>query len=187
MVKIKFQNSSIMISCEFARVSNHVIHLIGVSTTNTSGFIAYDEDGQTVLGNYSGYKTVYRVLSNGVQYSNDGSVYHPVTETLNFVADITETETDPFVDEVTVSLINFSGELQEITLTRANNWTYTLANVDVEEHWSINSAEDVEGFNCTIYDRTTVKYIWKEPTWAEIMEAQITYTALMTDTLIGEE
>lgn len=185
MIKIKYNNGSSLVPCEFARPQEHVVHLIGLDVVNKSGFIAYDEDG-TFLGDYSSFTTVYRILPNGIQYSDDGSVYTPTTETLTFTADITETEKYPFVDEVSIQLVNSFGNTKEITLKKNKNWTYTLE-ADVEEHWFIESAEDVENYDCTIYDRTTVKYTWKAPTWAEIMEAQITYTALMTDTLIKEE
>lgn len=186
MIKIKYNNSPVLVECEFARPSNHIVFIIGSSEVNRSGFIAYDEDGETVLGDYSKFKTVYRTLSNGVQYSDDGSVYKPTTEDLEFTIEVTETETNPFVDEVTINLINFFENTKEIIIKREDGWKHTET-LPVEENWRIDSIEEVEGFDGTVYDRTTIRYAWQTPTWAEMMEAQITYTALMTNTLIEEE
>ena len=74
MIKIKFNNSTALHECEFSRINDHVVTLGKRTVENTSGFCTYRMSGEQ-LGDFSDYDTVYRLLENAVQYSNDGSVY----------------------------------------------------------------------------------------------------------------
>lgn len=74
MIRIKYNDSDEMHDVEFSR-GDHVVTLIGDIEPNTSGFTTWRMDGKTQLGDFCGHTTVYRTLDNGVQYSDDGSVY----------------------------------------------------------------------------------------------------------------
>lgn len=74
MIKVKFNNSAIFHDCEFSRLSDHVITLGECKVENTSGFTTYRMSGEQ-LGDFSDYTTIYRLMNDAVQYSNDGSVY----------------------------------------------------------------------------------------------------------------
>ena len=74
MIKIKFNDSDELLEAGFTRISDHVVELYGV-TKAPSGFTTWRMDGVTQLGDFSNYTTVYRVLDNAVQLSDDGSVY----------------------------------------------------------------------------------------------------------------
>lgn len=74
MIKIKFINSAGYHNCEFSRMSDHVVTLGGCKVENTSGFTTHRLNGEQ-LGDFSDYDTVYRILDDAVQYSNDGSIY----------------------------------------------------------------------------------------------------------------
>lgn len=92
MIKIKFQNTEQYIEAAFSRIGENVVQLLGEIPASTLGFYTYrnevtekvDSDGKTVtveptkLGDFTDYTTIYRVLDNGVQFSNDGSVYENV-------------------------------------------------------------------------------------------------------------
>ena len=75
MIKINFNSATNMNDVSFARVNNHVVELGGITDAPTTGFTTWRMDGVTQLGDFSAYTTVYRVLDNAVQLSDDGSVY----------------------------------------------------------------------------------------------------------------
>ncbi|MBQ0079703.1 MAG: hypothetical protein KBS66_07440 [Eubacterium sp.] len=61
-------------------MSDNVVQLEG-GLENTSGFHTFRMDGETELGDWSDFTTIYRVLEGAVQYSDNGSVYvEPVPE-----------------------------------------------------------------------------------------------------------
>ena len=75
MIKIKINASDEIREVTFSRRSEHVIELGGITDAPTTGFTTWRMDGVTQLGDFSGYTTVYRILDNAVQLSDDGSVY----------------------------------------------------------------------------------------------------------------
>ena len=75
MIKIKFNGATAMNDVSFARINNHVVELGGIADAPITGFTTWRMDGVTQLGDFGGYTTVYRVLDNAVQLSDDGSVY----------------------------------------------------------------------------------------------------------------
>lgn len=75
MIKIKFNGADEFLEAGFIRINDHVIELNGITDAPTTGFATWRMDGVTQLGDFSGYTTIYRVLDNAVQLSNDGSVY----------------------------------------------------------------------------------------------------------------
>lgn len=74
MIKIKFNGADEFLGAGFTRINDHVIELLGI-TQASSGFTTWRMDGVTQLGDFSDYTTVYRILDNAVQLSDDGSVY----------------------------------------------------------------------------------------------------------------
>lgn len=75
MIKIKINASDEIREVTFSRHSEHVIELGGITDAPTTGFTTWRMDGVTQLGDFSDYTTVYRILDNAVQLSDDGSVY----------------------------------------------------------------------------------------------------------------
>lgn len=75
MIKIKSNGADEFLEAGFTRINDHVIKLDGITNAPTTGFTTWRMDGVTQLGNFSGYTTIYRVLDNAVQLSDDGSVY----------------------------------------------------------------------------------------------------------------
>lgn len=77
MLKLRFNDSSdIFYHVEFSRVSDNIVQLVGELPKSIAGFSLYKMNGSR-LGTYDEYTTIYRVLDNGYQYSNDGSIYVP--------------------------------------------------------------------------------------------------------------
>lgn len=80
MIKIKFNDEPYMHDVEFRRLNDNIVYIIGLQEINTTGFKTFDSDGE-YLGDFSDYATMYRALSDGIQYSNNGSVWiEPITE-----------------------------------------------------------------------------------------------------------
>lgn len=73
MYNIKFQNENIIKKANVNKINDHIIEITGCNQ-NLSGFQLLKENG-TVFGKYEDYTTLYRVIDNGFQLSNDGSVY----------------------------------------------------------------------------------------------------------------
>ena len=74
MIKIKYNNSDTFIEANFSR-SENTATLTGTTEENTSGFTTWRNDGVTQLGDFSDFTTVYKVDTDSITYSNDGSVY----------------------------------------------------------------------------------------------------------------
>ena len=73
MISIKYNNRNTFEDVSFTRNGN----LVTMSPTapNPSGFTTWKLDGETQLGDFSDFTTVYKVDGDSVTYSNDGSVY----------------------------------------------------------------------------------------------------------------
>lgn len=77
MLQLKYINEPKTYSISFATLNQHIVQLKGDFPIKTSGFTLSREGIEEVLGDYSGYTTVYREIDGGVQFSNDGSIYVP--------------------------------------------------------------------------------------------------------------
>ena len=73
MIKVKYNNQKSFEEVSFYRDNNVVT--ITPTTPNTNGFTTWRMDGKTQLGDFSDFTTVYKVDSDSVSYSNDGSIY----------------------------------------------------------------------------------------------------------------
>ena len=73
MIKIKYNNKNIFEDVSFSRLNNLVT--MTPTAPNTNGFTTWKLDGETQLGDFSDFNTVYKVDGESVTYSNDGSVY----------------------------------------------------------------------------------------------------------------
>lgn len=73
MIWVKFNDSKKRYAVEGHRTSNNIVTLIGDIPHNESGFQTYTYATKMHIGDFSEYKTIYKTLDNGVQFSNDGS------------------------------------------------------------------------------------------------------------------
>ena len=73
MIKIKYNNKKSFEEVSFSRNNNIVT--ITPTTPNTSGFTTWRMDGETQLGDFSDFTTVYKVDGDSVSYSDDDSIY----------------------------------------------------------------------------------------------------------------
>ena len=73
MIKIKYNDRNTFEDVNFTRNGNLVT--MTPTAPNTSGFTTWKLDGNTQLGDFSDFTTIYKVDGDSVTYSNDGSVY----------------------------------------------------------------------------------------------------------------
>ena len=73
MIKIRYNDRNTFEEVTFYRAGNIVT--MTPTAPNPSGFTTWKLDGNTQLGDFSDFTTVYKVEGNSVTYSNDGSVY----------------------------------------------------------------------------------------------------------------
>lgn len=75
MIKIKFLDQDTLYPVSFTQDSAHICTTIGEGIPqDTCGFQTFRMNGQP-LGDRSDFTTIYRILDNGIQWSNDGSVW----------------------------------------------------------------------------------------------------------------
>ena len=75
MIKIKFLDRDVFYPVSFTQDSAHVCTTIGEGIPqDTCGFQTFRMNGQP-LGDRSDFTTIYRILDNGIQWSNDGSIW----------------------------------------------------------------------------------------------------------------
>lgn len=78
-MQILFLDMDSPVTGNVKKISDHVVQITGVEQ-NLSGFHLVIGENE-VFGKYEDYTTLYRIIENGFQLSNDGSVYvEPVPE-----------------------------------------------------------------------------------------------------------
>lgn len=80
MLILRYKKLKTPYEVEFSRISGNVVQVLGDVPEKLDGFELYRPDGITLLGDYAAYKTVYRTLDGGLQFSDDGSVYPEIPQ-----------------------------------------------------------------------------------------------------------
>ena len=144
MVKIKFNDLQELINVEFRRDENDYLSLYGEVPQDTSGFIAYNGDGD-LLGDYSDYTTVYRVLENGIEFSNDGSQWVEPTNEIEINAIFDYLGPDNF--SVTYEI---DGVEKEIVLNKNDRYKKIIS-VPESKTLNILYTEELENYSTTFF------------------------------------
>ena len=161
MIKIEFNEIEKPINVSFS-MQNNIITLTGNVPKNTSGFIAYTVN-DIVLGDYSEYTTIYRVLPDAVQFSNDGSVWVPPKKNVLIAASWDDGNDVKGIRPAEVAIdILLNGEKDKsIKLNSSMGWQYELTNVLESDEYTIN-VEDVTDYSYLI-NGTSVVYKTEYP------------------------
>ena len=161
MIKIKFNEIEKPINVSFS-MQNNIITLTGNVPQNTSGFVAYTVN-DIVLGDYSEYTTIYRVLPDAVQFSNDGSVWVPPKKDVLIAASWDDGDDVKGIRPAEVAIdILLNGEKDKsIKLNSSMGWQYELTNVLESDEYTIN-VEDVTDYSYLI-NGTSVVYKTEYP------------------------
>lgn len=152
MIKIKFNDSDSFIEAIVSK-DEHIATLKGTIPTNESGFKAYSHN-DVLIGDYSDFKTIYRVLSDGVQFSNDGSIWVEPTRdvTITIVWDDAEDAEGLRPSDVGLAVNGVA-----TIITEADNWVKVYPDIKESETVIVTSAENVDKYDKTI-NGTSVTY-----------------------------
>ena len=136
---------------EFDR-NEHVVTLKGDFPIKTTGFYL-SQPGKINDLNYTAFKTVYRIIAGGVQFSDDGSVWVEPTRNVTVQA-VWDDHSDieglrPESVAVTVN--------GKVVMLEAGTWSITYENIKESEVIEVTDAADITGYNKTI-NGTTVTY-----------------------------
>ena len=161
MIKIKFNEIEKPINVSFS-MQNNIITLTGNVPQNTSGFIAYTVN-DIVLGDYSEYTTIYRVLPDAVQFSNDGSVWVPPKKDVLITVGWNDGDNIKGIrpSEVFINILRNGEKDKSIYLNSSMGWQYELTNVLESDEYTIN-VEDVTDYSYSI-NGTSVVYTTEYP------------------------
>ena len=161
MIKIKFNEIEKPINVSFSMQDN-IITLTGNVPQNTSGFIAYTVN-DIVLGDYSEYTTIYRVLPDAVQFSNDGSVWVPPRKNVLITVGWDDGDDVKGIRpaEIVIDILLNGEKDKSIKLNSSMGWQYELTNVLESDEYTIN-VEDVTDYSYLI-NGTSVVYKTEYP------------------------
>lgn len=190
MLEIKFKGENKKELTFFRRLNEHVV-IVGLDTNNTYGFNTYINGEEA--GDFSDYTTIYykeKQRATGIRdekadltyFSNDGSVYvePKVMKNVYVYFDGQIDDSHEIPKEVTVAT-----NVGSVIVTENNNWIGTVEAPESTEV-EIQNATEIDGFDVE-YFKNTVNYTSTAATWQEKIEAQVLYTAMMTDTIVEED
>ena len=136
---------------EFDR-NEHVVTLKGDFPIKTTGFYL-SQLGKINDLDYTAFKTVYKVIAGGVQFSDDGSVWVEPTRdvTVQAVWD-DHSEIEGLRPESVAVTVNGN-----VVMLEADAWSITYEDVKESEVIEVTDAADIAGYDKTI-NGTTVVY-----------------------------
>lgn len=136
---------------EFDR-NEHVVTLKGDFPIKTTGFYL-SQPGKINDLNYTAFKTVYRVIAGGVQFSDDGSVWVEPTKDVTVQAVWDDHDDIEGLRPASVAVtVNGNAVVLE-----ADVWSITYKGIKESEVIEVTDAADIPGYDKTI-NGTTVMY-----------------------------
>lgn len=136
---------------EFDR-NEHVVTLKGNFPIKTTGFyLSLPGDINDI--NYTAFKTVYRVIAGGVQFSDDGSVWVEPTRDVTVQAIWDDHNNIEGLRPESVA-VTVNGKA---VMLEADTWSITYENIKESEVIEVTDAADIAGYDKTI-NGTTVMY-----------------------------
>lgn len=136
---------------EFDR-NEHVVTLKGDFPIKTTGFYL-SQPGKINDLNYTAFKTVYRVIAGGVQFSDDGSVWVEPTRNVTVQA-VWDDHSDIEGLRPASAAVTVNGK---VVMLEADTWSITYKNIKESEVIEVTDAADIAGYDKTI-SGTTVMY-----------------------------
>ena len=129
---LKYLNDENKYEIEFKKISKNIVEIVGDFPPQQSGFTLSRID-QNDNWDYSSYTTIYRELDNGVQFSNDGSVY-----------------VEPEIVEPTLEYVKTS-KINELS---------NMCNASIIDGVNVEINENIEHFSYKDEDQVNIKEIF---------------------------
>lgn len=141
MLELKYLSSTTSYEVDFFCVSENIIEIHGNFPVENLGF-TLSRPNQNDNWDYSNFTTLYRTLENGVQFSNDGSIYVESEPTPELPSPFEPYEPTPEEREATFQL----NKKNKIALSKTmlaeyleNNPLHSTAHGDVEGIYSVTN------------------------------------------------
>lgn len=80
MLNLKYVGENTKYKVEFKSLSFNIVQITGNFPVKEKGFTCWRDEDPDDIWDYTDFKTVYRTLDGGVQFSNDGSMYMVLIE-----------------------------------------------------------------------------------------------------------
>ena len=136
---------------EFDR-NEHVVTLKGDFPIKTAGFYL-SQPGKVNDLNYTAFKTVYRVIAGGVQFSDDGSVWVEPTKDVTVQAVWDDHDDIEGLRPASVA-VTVNGK---VVMLEADAWNITYEGIKESEVIEVTDAADIAGYD-KIINGATVMY-----------------------------
>lgn len=147
MLELKYINLETSYEVDFSRISDNIIEIQGNFPAKSYGF-TLSRPNQNDDWDYSDFTTVYRTLDNGIQFSNDGSVY-------------IESEPSPELPDISLPPYEPTPEEIEARFQQNKNIKITLSKKLLAEYLENNpihsfAHNNVEGIYSVTNDKQTL-------------------------------
>lgn len=143
---------------EFSRISPHVVQVKGSRLIRSESGFFLSRLNHNDHWDYWMYRTIYRVLDDGLQFSDDGSVYvEPLPPTKTVVVAVEWNGVNPDVPRpksVSVKVSVNGTRVETIVLSDSNNWQKTYLGVPMDDVYTVEE-EEIIGYETT-YSGTTI-------------------------------
>lgn len=160
-MKLTYIGEAISYDVEIKAIKSNVLQVTGAGLMmKESGFILndgiYDYD-------YSAYSTLYRTVTGGYQYSNDGEVWIEPTKAVLVSAEWNDRDDEKKTRPSSVKITVFDNQqsIGAVTLNAKNEWSKEYSNVPESHEYTI-SAPEISGYTREVSD-TTVTYSIVQP------------------------
>lgn len=132
MLNLKYVGEKNSYEVTFRKVNTHIVQVTGDFPVKPKGFICYRDEMEGDAWDYKRFKTIYRQIDGGAQFSDDGSVYaappepepilepEPYVPTLEEIKEIKIAELNAAQQEVIRNGVNVTlsdGNIEHFTLT----------------------------------------------------------------------
>ncbi len=136
MLILKYLNTKTPYEVNFLTISENIVEVTGNFPIKTKGFTL---SRPTCEDNwdYSGYTTIYRKIENGVQFSNNGSVYI-TPDPLPELPDIPTESYEPTLQEIQENKINEMRTAQQQAIQNGINVNLTDGTI---EHFTLSDQD----------------------------------------------
>ncbi len=136
MLELKYINLKTSYEVEFFQISENIIELRGNIPVKTHGF-TLSRPSQNDNWDYSDFTTIYRILDDSIQFSNDESIYVEPKPEPELPPDISE-PCEPTLSELQESKIREMNSEQQKIIQAGINVTLTNGTT---EHFTLTSQD----------------------------------------------
>ncbi len=159
-MKLQYIGTTTKYDVEISAIKSNVIQVIGSLPMKEKGFNLYDSRGN--IYDYSAYKTLYRAVTGGYQFSNNGETWDEPHKTVSAI--VIWQDEDNFEgyrpSEVTITVKDNGSIIDDPVMSDDNEWKkdYSI----LESHELTVEADAVTNYEMTI-DGSTVTYQMEMP------------------------